>query len=332
MKKITLSLVVFLSLLIIVPQVSALSIRISEDGTIEVFDDGVLGEDSEKDDDNEQKVEDDENEQEIEDDDQDDDDQPRSLRTVRPAENKKIEIEPNTQNVRVRLKDQQKVTKPEKTATPFAETEMMETKRVKVQMPAEMDDEKIQEFQQQAKEIRDQRREEIGELKGEIEQKREEYQQQLLEQRKERQQEMIEIKNEMRQNAQNMEIESREIKAQVKQGAQFTIDPDTNQVVVTTPSGNEHVLYHLPDQAIEKMLEAGVIDSKQAAEALEVTEDEQGGLQYSTKSEKTKKLFGLVPWKKATQVKLNDETGDIQEQELPPASLFEQMLGMFSTR
>lgn len=300
MKKLALLTSIFALMLMVVPQVSAVEINIDQDGVMSFYQDGVLGKNSDNDEVPTTKT--------------------QPIKTVSPTSAQQLNVKYDNDQVEVEL------AKPGSPSDDFTSSDKMGVNRLDLSMPSQMDDQKIEAFNQ----ANQQERSEMGEMQGELQQERDQYQQQLLEQRKERQEEMVQLKSQLKNNAQNFEISSREIKASVKDGAQFTVDPVSGLIVVTTPSGQEHTLYHLPDQAVDKMLEAGVIASKQDADSLEVTTAKDGSLVYTTQAEKTKKFFGLFPWQKRTQVSLDDSTGEVTQQELPPSSLFEQMLDLMS--
>lgn len=298
MKKIAfLTSILTLSLMIAVPQVSALEINIDSNGVMSFYEDGVLGKNtdvSRGQGASAQAV-------------------AQPLRTVAPGNGQQLNLKSSDSEVEVEL------TKPGNGG--FADTETTNAKRVNVNMPANMVDDNQM--------IRD--RAENGAMNGELEQDRNEYQDQLLQQRQDRAKEMIQIRSQLQNEGTGFQIQSREVTANLKGGAEFNIDPETNQVIVTTPSGQEHVLYHLPDQAVERMLEAGVIDSKQEAEDLDLETLDDGTVLYRTNSVKTKRVFGLIPWQKQTQVLLHDETGEVLETDKTASSLLEQMLDIFST-
>jgi len=295
MKKIALlTSILTLSLMITVPQVSALEINIDHQGVMSFYKDTVLGKNSDTD---------------------------RGAAGQGAAQAPALKtVSPNGQQLNLKASDDQvQVELKKQDGTGFSET--TNTNRVNVNMPAApsgMDD-----MQQQ--------RSESGAMMGDTLQQRSEYQDQLLQQRQERTEEMIQLKSQLQNSGQSFQIKSREVTANLQDGAEFTIDPDTNQVMVTTPSGQTHVLYHLPDQAVEQMLASGLIDSKQDAENLNLSVRDDGMAYYQTPSNKTKKVFGILPWQKQSRVLLNDDTGEVTEVENPASSLFEQMLDLIST-
>jgi hypothetical protein len=140
--------------------------------------------------------------------------------------------------------------------------------------------------------------------------------QERLEERKQRKDEKIEIQTEkFVDGSTEFQFESRNIKAKLR-GAEFVLDPATNNVTITTPSGQQHTLNHLPDQAIAQMQKAGVIDSVSGdttTDQVEITTKPDGTVAYQLKQKKQKRIFGFIPRTVETEVELNDETGDVVE-------------------
>lgn len=110
---------------------------------------------------------------------------------------------------------------------------------------------------------------------------------------------------------QETELRAGTIKAKLR-AAEFVVDPETNTVTITTPNGQTHDLVHLPDQAIEQMTAAGLIntDDLKAEEELEVDTEADGRVVYRTKTFQRRKLFGLVPFTVEQEVSLTDDTGE----------------------
>lgn len=134
--------------------------------------------------------------------------------------------------------------------------------------------------------------------------------------RKERIGEMIEIKKAERGDVESIEIESRKIKAKVNKSAEITIDPETNEVSLVKPSGEVATLSHLPDQAIEQLLAQGVIDPENedgASTNMELVTKEDGSVVYVMTVPKKYKFLGLVNRKVDTEIEFNDETGESTE-------------------
>ena len=73
--------------------------------------------------------------------------------------------------------------------------------------------------------------------------------------------------------------------------------------------------------------EAGAEDTEASVER-ETTDD--GEVYYTTQATQYKRLFGLFPRQIETEIKLDDETGQVSTEELPASTYFSQLLNDFS--
>jgi hypothetical protein len=228
------------------------------------------------------------------------------IRTVPTGERKKLEIKANNIGNTVQLKE--KVSNHGKDS--FIRTETMESDQVRANFPAKLTKDQV----------------------GIAEKKHEEYQQKLREERQERNQEKIEVRSRAENKHNSLELKSRNTKALLKEGTDFNLDPKTNEVTLVTPSGQEHTLNHLPDQAIERMKTAGFFNEASAAleEEIAVETNDQGELVYRKKDKIKKRIFGFFPRQIDSEILLNDTTGEVSEKELAPNSLFEGFLNAVS--
>jgi hypothetical protein len=158
------------------------------------------------------------------------------------------------------------------------------------------------------------------------------YQAKLLEQRQERAEEMVQLRNRLENGENRLELKARHVTAKLSQGASFNLDPETNQVTITTPSGEEHILYHLPDQAILRMQEVGLLsqtDEGEEVEAeIEITED--GDLIYQVEDDQHRRFLGLFPREVPVEIELDDDTGEVSEQAVEDRALFQRLLDRLS--
>ncbi|NCN06760.1 MAG: hypothetical protein GW946_02845 [Candidatus Pacebacteria bacterium] len=108
-------------------------------------------------------------------------------------------------------------------------------------------------------------------------------------------------------------LESRRVEAHLPEGAQFELSSETNQVSLITPSGEQRMLNHLPDQAIERMVASGLFTAGDQIDTtmVEVNSDTQE-IEYRQKVRVTKRLFGLFRRGVETEVILNDTTGEVR--------------------
>ncbi len=315
------ALVVFLSLIMLAnlpAAVLALDITITPSGQIEFYQNQVLGDDEEAEDESSTETENDRG------DNNSAEEQAKKLqernreaakksaeqaresqkkatekpfKSVAPSSGQVLKVTPAKEKIQVELKNKVE----NKNEGEFEKIEMMETERVRLKMSAEA--------QQQREEART------------------EYHQKLMEARQERAQEMLEIRNRVKEQKQALEIESRNVRARLKEGAQFEVDPTTNELTITTPSGNTHVLQHLPDQVIEKMLASGLAS---ASDELEIKTEDDGTVKFAAKAKRQKKLLGLFNREVEMEVEIDDETGDVSATEAQPNSLFEVLLNRMS--
>lgn len=96
----------------------------------------------------------------------------------------------------------------------------------------------------------------------------------------------------------------------------LSINPETNELVVTTPAGQKTVTV-LPDQAVENMLSNSVlsgIDEDGGEENIEI-EERNDELVYKVKGEKDHKFLGFIPLKTAITAFVSAQTGELTAQE-----------------
>lgn len=173
------------------------------------------------------------------------------------------------------------------------------------------------------------------------------YRERILQQRRERNDELVELSTEVEQGESELEIKSRGAQARLVQGAIFNLDPETNRVTITTPSGNEHVLYHLPDQAISGMLKAGKLSILEDLEdpedlenpedsellddlEIEIEEDEDGGLVYTVEDTQEVRFLGIIPREVPVEVQLDDDTGEVTTSVVEDRTIIQQLLDAMS--
>lgn len=214
----------------------------------------------------------------------------------------------------------------------FKKSENIDSRTVNLSYPATLKSKMTESERAEYFESRYSQRPEVQKLDEEerqeiIEKRKEKYEaysQNLKEQRQERVEERVEIRNKFSEEGQEIyEIISRNAKARLS-GADFSYDQETGEVLLTTPSGQEHILQHLPDQAIERMEEQGLfIDTDQEVE-IETTDD--GYVRYKAQGKKPKKFLGFFNREIETEVVLDDLTGETTETEVVPDGLFSRML------
>lgn len=156
------------------------------------------------------------------------------------------------------------------------------------------------------------------------------YQEKIKTAREERVKEMVAVRERNSGEEKALELNSRNVKAHLN-GAEFILDSETGDVILTTPSGEEHILTHLPDQALSRMEEAGVISDasfdpdNQELEAV-ATED---GIEYTATVVEDKKFLSFFPRKVERKVTLDDATGEVTE-DFTSTSWYERMMDRWS--
>jgi len=123
-----------------------------------------------------------------------------------------------------------------------------------------------------------------------------------------------------------------ENKAMLRGGAEFSYDEKTGKVTVLTPSGQEHTLVNLPDVAVKKMTESGLLDTQPSDEdEVELYVELQGDhVVYSRRDSVKKKLFGILPITIDSEVILNDSTGEVTETNSSTGSFLQRLLDRLS--
>lgn len=220
-------------------------------------------------------------------------------------EKKPFEVESNDSKVGVPKKPE------------FETKEVLKTDRINLEVPA--GDGQTKPVEDQKKSADDQSTQRTPEAEA------------VLQERRSRVQEKMEVKSEQQNGATEFQFESRNVKAKL-QGAEVVIDPATNEVSITTPNGEQHTLIHLPDQALEKIKNSGIVASASGSfnNEVEIKTNEDGTVSYQIPVQKQKKLFGLFTRTVDATVQLNDQTGEVTETEKPANDPFSRLLNFFS--
>ena len=323
----TLLLIVFLLQMAQLPTL-AMEIVISDSGSISFYNDQVLGRENRGKEDREDEQEDekeDERENERREDrgrEDEKEDEDRYVRDARPSTtlprstNTQMRVSSDKQKIQVRLEDKEDMNQMGTGKVDLKTEKKTTTDRLKVEASSTLKDqlkERVQEQVEERKEVRTEAAE------------------QAREERRERKEEKIEIQSERRADGTTeFQFESRNVKAKLK-NAEFVLDPETNEVSVITPSGEEKVLSHLPDQAIERMTAEGFFDGIPGVVSedveLELETREDGTVVYSTVVEKEEKLLGFFTRKFDAKLEMDDETGEVTETRVQSRSFLGRLLG-----
>ena len=300
--KIIITIAILFTIMLVAPQALALEIQVDNKGIVRFYDDSILGK-------NINSVTPSSISRP--------DAQTKPIKTVTTYENKQIYLKPGSDKTAVEVRKLPSTTVESiGDKENFVSTEVMSVDHVEMNFPAQLTADQI---------------ETAKEKRGEIKEKHQEYLQKLQQMRQERHQETVEVRNRAESGENILELKSRHATALLKDGAEFQLDPTTNQVVITTPAGQEHILNHLPDQAIERMEEAGFFNSDEGIEEeVEVKIYDNGELFYHKQDKISKRLFGVVPIQIDSEIVLNDSTGEVIEKELVSDSIFTQFLNAVS--
>lgn len=241
------------------------------------------------------------------------------------ARNSKIELKPRSGNIEVMVEnDVQNKTDNQRLAEPETEA-----KRIRAQFPAQATDQQIQEVKNRQTIRLDEFNQRVGDglteealqlrqNSGETDEertRRNQYQVQLLEDRRNRT-DSLEVTSRLNdRGTQELELSSGEATARLRE-ASFVYDPDTNSVLVTTSSGQEKELNHLPDQALARIQQLVTIENTdQTRPEFVIEANEDGELLYKSSGIKKRRFLGLFNRNIPTEVTLNDETGAVNEYE-----------------
>lgn len=274
----------------IVPQTFALELKVSDDGTVYFYNNNVLGDESGV------------------------DEEAKELIRTTIINDGKILVENNDSMLRVDLKRNKQNLKIEESG--FKELESAEVERLKIELPTNQTEKQLL-----RNEARKTKIENLNQSQNEMIEK-------LREERKLRIEEKIELRNKQGVDGdQELELETRGISATLK-NADFEYDQETGILSVTTKNGEVHELNHLPDQAIEKIMANRGEELNKDEVEIEVNDD--GTTEYKVNATKKTKLFGLISRKINTQIVLNDDTGEITENEIENTTVLGKLLDNLS--
>ncbi len=323
-RALTISLIVFL---LTAYPVSALSILIDSNGSISISQGQVLGDDSDSDKSENEKEDEkeDESEDEVENEESADEkqaeeqkkaaentresakranerklEQVKELRNVRASENKRLKVRQDSRGTEVMLENRDEAAG--RAAEGMKKLERIEAQDLNIELPAD------QRFEN---EVENEIREEIGDRPdGQEDSAR------LVEVKRERERrtDKVEIKSKIEDDGRTeFELEAGSVKAKLR-SAEFTVDPETHEVRIVTSSGQEQLLVHLPDQALERMTElASLREGNNVAESeLRVETNAEGRVVYKTKMTETRKVLGFIPVQFHSEVELEDGTSELR--------------------
>jgi hypothetical protein len=228
------------------------------------------------------------------------------IQNVSPGADKKLNIAPTVGNLDVRVIDNKEEAKL------LREEAKTETKRLRMEIPVAMT---------------------LNQIDTDSEEEpsyRQNYQRKLQEERQARAEEKLEIRNALNDEGQmGLELVSRKVRAKVN-GAQFTFDQETNLLTLTTPSGNVHILKHLPDQALSRMRLVVTTPIPVDPDSLVIDTNDDDEVIFRTTIEKNKRFLGIFKRTVETEIVLNDETGAVTDTEEGSDTLIGSLINALS--
>jgi hypothetical protein len=129
----------------------------------------------------------------------------------------------------------------------------------------------------------------------------------------------MELEFELHKDGSGDEMKFKSNGVEVKTKSQFNVDPETNEVTLTSPSGQEHELNYLPREALDAMAgqlgtpqsASGSTNTSQSETEIELKENSEGEMVYQATVQERKRFLGLFGWDKPKTVELNDQTGEV---------------------
>jgi hypothetical protein len=224
--------------------------------------------------------------------------QAKTLKIIKAAEEKRLKIKSDQKNTEISIEKKESKERPKNQDQKIEQLkEKIETRNLELKLPAKLKTESTETLQTEETRLE-------SALKSEKIQK-------VTEERQKRS-DLMEIRTKTREDGSpETEFEAGSVKAKLRAN-EFSVDPKTNAVTITTPTGKTHVLQHLPDQALQQMAADGLVDPADPAGApeLEVETKNDGAVVYKTTVAKTHKLFGFIPFEDTSTVELIDGSGE----------------------
>ncbi|NCN03716.1 MAG: hypothetical protein GW942_01415 [Candidatus Pacebacteria bacterium] len=346
----------FVTILMIAPQAMALEIYVDDYGSVKFYQGEVLGKDDDReekeqeDSGDEHEVENKDAEKETEDQNEQEDLRDRErerteirkstpIKTLYSSAKKQIELKTEDDGrYKVEIQDGDNKLKIERRSiqpSQFENKDEIEAETINLSYPAssksnlsaEERDEYFKNSFSSRLEIKNLNE---GDKLSKIEEKKvdfREYSNKIQAEKQERSEERIEIRDLSDSEQENkFEIQSRDTKAKLN-GANFSYDQETGEILLVTPSGQEHILQHLPDQAVQRMIENGFFLNNETEVEIETADD--GSVKYKAPGKKNKRFLGLFDREVETEVVLDDLTGETTQTEVETSGL-SSFLNFFS--
>lgn len=234
------------------------------------------------------------------------------IKSISPQAEKELKLKQENGKTKIELKEKQKTGGRES-------VEELETERVRLDLPASVEREMVDEFNDQVQAINSEARElrkQEGADKQMIQQVRHERVKQVIEERKQRLTERVEIQQAENSLDNALELRSREVAAEIDDTHELTVDPETNELGLQTENGEVISINHLPDQAKARLKELGKLDEIEdsTTQHFVLTTTPEGKVVYRLVAPKKYKFLGLFDRKIETEITLDDSTGEAEEE------------------
>lgn len=123
----------------------------------------------------------------------------------------------------------------------------------------------------------------------------------------------LEIADRFRERGRELEIGSLEGPKARLRGAEFLLDTETGKVTIITPSGNEHVLNHMPDEVVTRLQENGRIGFVSEEVEIDIEVQDADSVSHRVRGvTQMKKVFGVIPRQVRGDAVVDDETGTVE--------------------
>lgn len=125
----------------------------------------------------------------------------------------------------------------------------------------------------------------------------------------------VELKNELKLHSENGETEIEQSGISMKTSLPIRIDSQTGAMTIVTPAGEKNVTV-LPEQALLHLVNSGFVDANStssASQSFDFQLDAEGNnFSYKFTGKKTQKFLGIFPVAIEKQMVVSPETGDVQ--------------------
>lgn len=319
-QKISLLLLALFVFSTVAPQALALNLNVERDGTVRFYDNSVLGVSDQAGQASQDRPTSDRGENSDR----------ATLRQMNAQENKNLRISATSENnLKLMEKSRETSGTGEDMPTTLPSTESIDAERLSVEFSVAPTARVGEDMLSDSDENSD------ATAQAELFRGRNEYSQEVLRERAERARndEKAKIVLVGREDRPQLFLISMEVRALLKDGAEFEVDPETNTLYVVAPSGSVIEVNNLPDQAIDRLMRMAQLkesDLNPVDRPLEMVVSSDGDLRYQLTVTRQKRLFGIFKRDVDYRVSLNDATGEIASRRVPKANSIQNFFDLVS--